>query len=112
MGKANVTVIGPNGKGKGVFFKDVAGLKEAKQEVIEFVDYLKRPARYQALGATVICLSFFLSVKESSIVKFIASGSERCTFIGASRLWENSIGKSGSNRSRGSVLDNEWFRIH
>ena len=39
--------------GKGTTFKDVAGLQEAKVEVMEFVDYLKSPERYEV--RTVCC---------------------------------------------------------
>ena len=41
------------GDQKKISFKDVAGLKEEKEELQEIVDFLRHPARYNSLGARI-----------------------------------------------------------
>ena len=52
VGKATVATLDKNAKNK-VMFKDVAGCNEAKREIMEFVDFLKNPKKYEALGAKI-----------------------------------------------------------
>ncbi|MBI3638416.1 ATP-dependent zinc metalloprotease FtsH, partial [Candidatus Wolfebacteria bacterium] len=51
FGKANVRLFSQF-KDK-VMFADVAGLKEAKQELMEVVDFLKNPKKYLEIGARI-----------------------------------------------------------
>ncbi|CAM0883526.1 unnamed protein product [Alopecurus aequalis] len=52
IGKVQVTKMDKNSKNK-VFFKDVAGCDEAKQEIMEFVHFLQNPKKYEELGAKI-----------------------------------------------------------
>jgi AFG3 family protein len=51
VGKATVSTLDKNAKK--VMFKDVAGCDEAKAEIMEFVDFLKSPKKYEDLGAKI-----------------------------------------------------------
>jgi AFG3 family protein len=36
-----------------VTFQDVVGMQKAKEEIVEFIDFLKHPQRYNKLGARI-----------------------------------------------------------
>ena len=52
IGKSKATLFDQNSK-VNVTFEDVAGLDEAKEEVMEVVDFLKNPKKYTALGGKI-----------------------------------------------------------
>lgn len=52
VGKARAQVFDKENS-KRVTFKDVAGLEEAKVEIMEIVDFLKKPDKYRAIGAKI-----------------------------------------------------------
>ncbi|MBX2874078.1 MAG: ATP-dependent zinc metalloprotease FtsH [Saprospiraceae bacterium] len=52
IGKSKATLFDQNAK-VSVTFQDVAGLNEAKEEVMEVVDFLKNPKKYTALGGKI-----------------------------------------------------------
>ena len=52
VGKARAQVFDKDNK-KRVTFKDVAGLEEAKVEIMEIVDFLKHAEKYRELGAKI-----------------------------------------------------------
>lgn len=53
FGNSKARMIDPNDKSQRVTFKDVAGAKEAKQELEEVVDFLKHPKKFLDIGAEI-----------------------------------------------------------
>ena len=52
FGQSNARMMNPKDKSK-VTFKDVAGAKEAKEELMEIVDFLKSPKKFLDIGAQI-----------------------------------------------------------
>jgi cell division protease FtsH len=53
FGRSRARLISPHDKKNKVTFKDVAGLKEAKEELQEIVEFLKNPKKFIDLGAKI-----------------------------------------------------------
>ena len=53
FGQSKARITAPNDKGQKVTFKDVAGVKEAKQELSEIVDFLRNPKKFLDIGAQI-----------------------------------------------------------
>ena len=53
VGKARAQVFDKDRADQRVTFKDVAGLEEAKVEIMEIVDFLKKADKYRAIGAKI-----------------------------------------------------------
>ena len=53
FGRSRARLIDPKDKKNRITFKDIAGLKEAKEELYEIVDFLKNPKKFVNLGAKI-----------------------------------------------------------
>ncbi len=53
FGQSKARLITPNDTKEKITFKDVAGVKEAKQELVEVVDFLKNPKKFLDIGAKI-----------------------------------------------------------
>jgi len=53
FGQSKARLTDPNDKNNRVTFKDVAGCKEAKEELKEIVDFLKNPKKFLDIGARI-----------------------------------------------------------
>ncbi|MFA5750973.1 MAG: ATP-dependent zinc metalloprotease FtsH [Candidatus Paceibacterota bacterium] len=53
FGQSKARITDPNDKNNKITFKDVAGCKEAKEELKEIVDFLKSPKKFIDIGARI-----------------------------------------------------------
>jgi len=90
-----------------VMFKDVAGLKEAKEELIEVVDFLKNPKRFLDLGARIprgVLLMGPPGTGKTLVARAVAGESNVPFFyISASEFVEMFVGV-GASRTRDAFM--------
>jgi cell division protease FtsH len=53
FGQSKAKIIDPKDEKQKITFKDVAGVREAKQDLLEIVDFLKNPGKFIEIGAVI-----------------------------------------------------------
>ncbi len=53
FGQSRARLVSPEDRKQRITFKDVAGVKEAKEELAEIVDFLKNPKKFLEIGARI-----------------------------------------------------------
>ncbi|MFC1775370.1 ATP-dependent zinc metalloprotease FtsH [Patescibacteria group bacterium] len=102
FGQSKARVIDPKDKGQKITFANVAGVKEAKEELKEIVDFLKNPKKFIEIGARIPKGVLLMGAPgtgktllaravagEANVPFFIISGSEFVEMfvgVGASRV--------------------------
>lgn len=104
FGRSNLKLSNMKDK---VLFKDVAGLKEAKEELIEVVDFLKNPQKFLDLGARIprgILLMGPPGTGKTLVARAVAGESNVPFFyISASEFVEMFVGV-GASRTRDAFM--------
>ena len=104
FGRSNLKLSNVKDK---VLFKDVAGLKEAKEELIEVVDFLKNPQKFLDLGARIprgILLMGPPGTGKTLVARAVAGESNVPFFyISASEFVEMFVGV-GASRTRDAFM--------
>ncbi|MBI2013033.1 MAG: ATP-dependent zinc metalloprotease FtsH [Candidatus Colwellbacteria bacterium] len=105
FGRANVHLFG--GQKEKTTFDDVAGLKEAKKELEEIVDFLKEPKKYTEMGAKIprgVLLMGPPGTGKTLLARAVAGESKVPFFhISASEFVEMFVGV-GASRTRDAFL--------
>lgn len=103
FGQSRARLINPEGQKPKITFKEVAGLKEAKEELKEIVDFLKNPKKFLDIGAKIpkgVLLVGLPGTGKTMLAKAV-SGEAQVPFfhISASEFIELFVGV-GSSRVR------------
>jgi cell division protease FtsH len=122
VGKNRARIMGE--EGTGVTFDDVAGADEAKQELVEVVEFLKTPDKFARLGAQIPkgvllvgppgtgkTLLARAVAGEAGVTFFSISGSEFVEmFVGVGAARVRDLFEQAKQRRRASSSSTSWTR--